>query len=182
MGGQKKLTPKQEKFARLIAEGKSHSDALRGSYCCSKMKAATIQNKAYKLLCESHISTRVDELKKEVADKHLLTREELLIDLIGVYKADIAEMISEVEEVDGIQVVRWKDSSTWTKTQRRAVKAIKNTNLGIQLEFHDIVQVGDRIAKMQGFDAPTKHELKQVDEFSEMTEEEIDKELGMLNK
>lgn len=180
MGGQKKLTPKQLKFARLIAEGKSHADALRGSYCCDKMKAATIQKKAYDLLRQSHISTRVEELKKQLDAKHLITREEMLLDMMKIRNVDILDMIDCIDEVEGVEVVKWKDPAKWTKSQRRAVKSIKNSSVGIQIEFHDMTQISDRISKMLGWDAPTKHELKQVDEFDNLSDDDLAKELERL--
>jgi hypothetical protein len=61
----KKLTAKQEKFARLVAEGKTQADAYREAYNSSRMKPETIQNNAYMLMQNSEISARVDKLKKE---------------------------------------------------------------------------------------------------------------------
>jgi len=64
-----KLTAKQDKFARLVAEGKTQADAYREAYNASKMKAETIQNSAYKLMQNDEITTRINELKKEFTKK-----------------------------------------------------------------------------------------------------------------
>lgn len=182
MGGQKKLTPKQLKFARLVAEGKSHADAYRGSYNASNMKAETIQSKAYKLLTVDHVRARVDELRKQLDAKHLITREEMLLDMMKIRNVDILDMIDCIDEVEGVEVVKWKDPSKWTKSQRRSVKSIKNSSVGIQIEFHDMNQISDRISKMLGWDAPTKHELKQVDEFENLSDEDLKAELERLKR
>ena len=61
----KKLTAKQDKFARLVAEGKTQADAYREAYNASNMKPETIQNSAYKLMQNGELSARVDIYKKE---------------------------------------------------------------------------------------------------------------------
>ena len=68
----------------------------------------------------------------------------------------------------------------WTEQQRRCVKSIKTKPTGIEIEFFDRVQIDDRISKMLGWDAPTKHELKQVDEFDNLSDEDLAKELERL--
>lgn len=182
MGGQKKLTPKQEKFAQLIARGGSHSDAYRGSYNASKMKPASVQRKAHELLQNVHVSARVEELKKQLDAKHLITREEMLLDMMKIRNVDILDMIDCIDEIEGVEIVKWKDPSKWTKSQRRSVKSIKNSSVGIQIEFHDMTQISDRISKMLGWDAPTKHELKQVDEFENLSDDDLKAELERLKR
>jgi len=61
-----KLTAKQEKFARLVAEGNTQAEAYRQAYNSAKMKAETIQNNAYILMRNNDIAARVDEIKKEI--------------------------------------------------------------------------------------------------------------------
>jgi hypothetical protein len=65
----KKLTAKQDKFARLVAEGKTQADAYRLAYNSAKMKSETVQNSAYKLMQNGDVTARVDELKKEFTKK-----------------------------------------------------------------------------------------------------------------
>lgn len=64
-----KLTAKQDKFARLVAEGKTQADAYREAYNASKMKPETITNNAYKLTLNNDIATRIEEYKKEFTKK-----------------------------------------------------------------------------------------------------------------
>jgi len=68
-----KLTAKQDKFARLVAEGKTQADAYREAYNASNMKPETIQNSAYKLMQNGVLTARVDELKKEFTKNLNLT-------------------------------------------------------------------------------------------------------------
>lgn len=70
------LTPQQEAFAQLVASGKSQSDAYRGSYKCEKSKNETIWRKASELMENGKVSARVSELKEQLSEKALWTRED----------------------------------------------------------------------------------------------------------
>lgn len=70
------LTPKQEKFSQAVASGKSQADAYRSAFDCKRSKPETIQANASRLMANSTISARVDELKARLAEKALWTRED----------------------------------------------------------------------------------------------------------
>lgn len=70
------LTPKQEKFAQLVADGKTQADAYRGAYNATTMADKTIIETASKLMSDSNVSTRVKELRQELSQKALWTRED----------------------------------------------------------------------------------------------------------
>ncbi len=71
----KPLTSQQEHFARLVAEGKSQSDAYRGAYKAGKMKPTSINEEASRMMANPAISSRVDDLRKEFAPASKLTLE-----------------------------------------------------------------------------------------------------------
>jgi len=71
----KPLTPKQEKFAQLVADGRTQADAYRIAYNCTKINESQIVN-ASKLMSNANISQRVRELKEKLSNKSLWTREE----------------------------------------------------------------------------------------------------------
>ena len=77
------LTPKQESFARYVAEGKTQADAYRMAYDTTNSAPETIHNNAYALMRNSDISTRVEELKAQAAEAVALT---------------IADLVRELEE------------------------------------------------------------------------------------
>ncbi len=78
----KKLTPKQDKFARLVAEGKTQADAYRGAYDVSKnTKPETIQENASKLMANTKVSTRVEELRNKADIRTVETIEKLTNEL-----------------------------------------------------------------------------------------------------
>lgn len=65
----KKMTPKQEAFAQLVAGGVNQSDAYRQAYNTSRMKAATVNREAKALIDNPKIATRVDEIRAPVIEK-----------------------------------------------------------------------------------------------------------------
>lgn len=100
------LTAKQEAFAQAIADGKNQSDAYRSAYNAGKMKAETVQNSAYKLVLNGEVTARVKELKQELANKSLWTREQSVAVLAGVVEAMDAkhgDKISAVKVLNDMQ-------------------------------------------------------------------------------
>lgn len=75
------LTDKQEKFCQLVVELGNNSDAYRGAYSAEKMKAETINNKAYQLLQQGDIGARVNELRENAKESHGITVDSLLKEL-----------------------------------------------------------------------------------------------------
>ena len=59
------LTAKQEKFARLVAEGKRQSDAYKQAYDAEGMADNTIYARASELANDSKLSVRISEIMKE---------------------------------------------------------------------------------------------------------------------
>ena len=70
------LTPKQEKFAQEVASGKSQADAYRAAFNCEKSKPQTVIENASRLMADSNVSARVEELKAQLSEKALWTRED----------------------------------------------------------------------------------------------------------
>ena len=101
-----KLTAKQEKFSQSIADGMNQSDAYRAAYDAERMKDSTINSKAYELMLNGEVSGRVKELKSELANKSMWTREQSVAVLAGVVDADDAkhtDRISAVKELNLMQ-------------------------------------------------------------------------------
>ena len=81
-----KLTAKQEAFAQAIADGLGQADAYRMAYDAESMKDESIYPQASKLMKNPKVATRVSELKAQVADKQLWTREMSVKGLISAYR------------------------------------------------------------------------------------------------
>jgi len=81
-----KLTAKQEAFAQAIADGLGQADAYRFAYDAENMKDESVYPLASKLMKNPKVATRVAELKAQVADKQLWTREMSVKGLISAYR------------------------------------------------------------------------------------------------
>ena len=86
-----KLTPKQDKFARLVAEGKSLSEAYRLSYNAEKMKPETVNREAKALIDDPKISTRVNEIREPIVERTQITLESHLKDLMMLRNMAVRE-------------------------------------------------------------------------------------------
>lgn len=100
-----KLTAKQEAFCQGIADGLGQADAYRMAYDADGMKDSTIYSKASMLMGEGKIRARVDELKAQVADKQLWTREMSVKGLMSAYRIALeakasAGMTAAVKELN----------------------------------------------------------------------------------
>jgi phage terminase small subunit len=63
------LTPQQEKFAQAVAGGKSQAEAYREAYPKSKnWKDAAVHTNASKLMSDTKVLLRVEELRKAASD------------------------------------------------------------------------------------------------------------------
>ena len=60
------LTQKQERFVQLLIEGKSQRQAYRGAYPNCKATDKTVDEKASKLLSESKVRARYEQLRDKV--------------------------------------------------------------------------------------------------------------------
>ena len=81
-----KLTAKQEAFCQGIADGLGQADAYRMAYDAEGMKDNTIYSKASVLMSDGKVAARVAELKSQVAEKQLWTREMSVKGLMSAYR------------------------------------------------------------------------------------------------
>lgn len=102
------ITPKQEKFAQCVADGKTQADAYRAAFNVRPTtKAQTIQDSAYKLMANPEVSRRVRELKTALANKALWTREDSVRALetamrIAKDKENPAGLVAAVKELNAM--------------------------------------------------------------------------------
>jgi hypothetical protein len=100
------LTPKQEAFAQAVAGGKTQADAYREAYNVKPTtKNEVTQVKASQLMADGKVRVRVDELKAQLSEKLLWTREDSLKTLIAVINApdNAGNIISSVQAINKMQ-------------------------------------------------------------------------------
>ncbi len=76
-----KLTPKQQKFAESYVECGNASEAYRLHYDTKKMKAATVNREAKRLLDNHNITTTIRELQAAHRQRHDITVDGLVDEL-----------------------------------------------------------------------------------------------------
>jgi phage terminase small subunit len=63
------LSPKQERFCQLIAEGCNQADAYRGAYRAGNMKQETIHQEESRLMANPNVAARVTAIRQPVIDE-----------------------------------------------------------------------------------------------------------------
>lgn len=71
------MTPKQEKFCQLYVELGNASEAYRQAYPATKMSGNSLHVTVSKMLSDSKIALRVDELKASHAERHKATVDDI---------------------------------------------------------------------------------------------------------
>ena len=100
---QAKLTAKQELFAQYIADGMGQANAYRTAYDAEGMKDNTIYSKASVLMSDGKVAARVAELKAQVAEKQLWSREMSVKALVQAYREGSgAVKVSAVKELNAM--------------------------------------------------------------------------------
>lgn len=82
------LTPKQEKFVQGIIEGMSQADAYRSAYSTKNMADKTIWENASRLMSDSKVKARVQELRDKVMTPSIMSAQERLAWLTSIVMSD----------------------------------------------------------------------------------------------
>lgn len=100
------LTSKQEAFAQGVADGLTLADAYRGAYDAARMKPTTLWVKAAELMADGNVSVRVTELRAQLAERAMWTREQSVAVLAEVARggekdADRVRAVAELNAMHG---------------------------------------------------------------------------------
>lgn len=97
------LTAKQEAFCQGIADGLGQADAYRTAYDAEGMKDNTIYPLASKLMKNSKVAARIAELKSEVQEKQLWSREMSVKALVQAYREGSGSVkVAAVKELNAM--------------------------------------------------------------------------------
>ena len=109
------MTPKQEAFAIAVAGGMTQADAYRSVYNVrANTKQESIHQAASTVMANINVSSRVDELKQQLADKELWTREDSIRAMIQV----IEEPDNQGCKINAVKVINdMQGFNAATKTQ-----------------------------------------------------------------
>ena len=93
------LTANQEKFVQGIIEGKSQTEAYREAYPKQRSSDKTICEAASRLMANSKVRARINELRNALAGPSIMTAQERLEYLTGIVKGTRGEKVLKV--IDG---------------------------------------------------------------------------------
>lgn len=96
----KRLTPKQEKFAREYFRTGNASEAYRLAYDCENMQADTIRVRASELLANSDITVMVNRLRERAEKRTILSKERALEILAAIAEGD------DVKDADRVAALK----------------------------------------------------------------------------
>lgn len=114
---QRKLTPKQEAFARSVSIGNNLSDSYRVSYNATNMKDTTVNRKASLLHSNPLVRARIEELTKIEVEKSIADRTELLQIATKIARSKEDEGIRAAEVLKAIEILsRMQGFDAPTKT------------------------------------------------------------------
>jgi len=94
MTANSELTLKQESFCRFYLETGNASEAYRRAYDASGMQDTTIHVKASELLANGKVAVRVAELLAELAERHNITADRIVVELAKIGFANMADYIT----------------------------------------------------------------------------------------
>lgn len=122
------LTPKQEAFAIAVASGMTQADAYREAFNVKPTtKPETIQNNASRLMKDTEVSARVDELKKPIIEAAGITLESHLARLEHLGKK--AEDAESYTAAISAEVARGKVAQLYTER----IEHTGNFSIGVRI-------------------------------------------------
>lgn len=160
-----KINRRDDTFAKLVAEAK---EAPGFSYAKSRnreYKGFNDDFQAEKLLKNEEIQQAVSIYKKHIIAADVVGRQEALIDLSGRFRApDAAEVMLELLALEKSRLEPEVFRSRLAAIDTRAVKNIKKTKHGWQVEGLDKSHLAARILTLAGVDVskPITDEGKRI--------------------
>jgi phage terminase small subunit len=172
--GERKLTPKQQKFADLYLDIGNASEAYRQAYDCTNMTAKTIGENAHQLCKHKGIARYLSGIRKStqeaVAEKYNVTLERLTEELLPIALADAGDFY---EWNSGR--VSLKDSSTLTRAQRGVVSEVSQTITAgggsIKVKLHDKLGAIQQLSKLHGL---VTDKIELTKSFDDMQDDELE--------
>lgn len=176
-----KLTIKQENFCNYFLECGNASEAYRRAYNTDNMKEKTVWEKASELLRNDKVTTRVEELRKELSDISKITKERIIRELSNMAFSSISNMHNtwierkEFEELSSAQKSAIKSIST--KVIKKNIGTQDNPEMVdvefVKIELYDKIKAIECLNKMLGFNEPDKVEVGLTNRMTDDKAKEI---------
>jgi len=97
------LTAKQEAFCQGIADGMGQAESYRSAYDAGDMKENSVYVNASKLMKNAKVTQRIAELRSEVQEKQLWSREMSVKALVQAYREGSGSVkVAAVKELNAM--------------------------------------------------------------------------------
>lgn len=152
------LTLKQEKFCQYYVDTEGNaSEAYRMAYDASKMKPESIWVAACRLLKDTKVTLRINEIKTQRAKETEVKRETVEKVLMDIILSDPSDLYI-VDEYTG--KVKVKSPSQLPKRARNALKKIQNKRGEVTYEFNGKTEAARLIGSWNGWEADKNVNIK----------------------
>ena len=94
------LTAKQEKFVQNIIKGMTQADAYRDAYDTKRMTDKSIHEAASKLVNNTKVATRLEELRSTLANENIMTAKQRLEWLTSIVRDDATNIDARLRAAD----------------------------------------------------------------------------------
>lgn len=161
MSEEKALTLKQEKFCHYYVDTDGNaSEAYRMAYDAAKMKPESIWVAACRLLKDSKVSIRINEIRAKRAKESEIKRETVEKVLMDIILADPSDLYI-VDEHTG--KVKMKSPSQLPKRVRNALKKMQNKKGEVTYEFNGKTEAARLLGAWNGWEADKNVNLNSSD-------------------
>lgn len=137
--------------------GGNASEAYRMAYDASNMQQQTIWSAACRLLADSKVNARIEEIKAEMIKDSKIERrrvEKVLMDIILADPIDLHMTDPKTGKT------RLRTPSQLTKRARMALKKIQNKRGEVTYEYHGKTEAARLLGAWNGWDAPKQIDVK----------------------
>ena len=149
---QRRLTLKQEKFCQFYIDTDGNaSEAYRMAFNTENMKPETVWSNASRLMNDSKVAARINEIKTERAAASVVESGKVESVLIDIITADPNDLYT-VDPKTG--KIKMKTPNQLPKRMRNALKKIKNNRGVVEYEFSGKVEAARLLGAWNGWDAP----------------------------
>ena len=94
------LTAKRELFVQNIIKGMSQADAYRNAFTCNNMSDKTIHEAASRLMSDSKVLARVNELRAQIDTRAVMSAQERLEWLTNLITDDEQDVNAKLKAID----------------------------------------------------------------------------------
>lgn len=184
----KALNAKQQKFFDSLTPTQRIvvSERIKGSehykcYYATGFKGPKQDSAVHsiKICTQPHIKAFIDEVIGEcpLAEKAIAERKDVLRRLTNMMNANLFDVLDFTYDDNGKPThVTVKNKQELEMVQQLSVKKIEPGEHGMKVTLHDPIDAMKQLCKMQGYDAPTKKEIK-LHKLDEKLRAEVDAEL-----